>query len=158
MRLKKIIDDILSENSEEYDFYELRWPDGETLKMDKKTNLPPELKYIGEIESPTKDAPKVRDWKVIRTNDKNGFNVFWSKKLKSVFKSKVYNFITWGDGSRVDINESGLPIGYKFLGVINSGARIPDANDWRDFSATRYGLRKVLSPSLRAWYEVDSGD
>jgi hypothetical protein len=65
--------------------------------------------------------------------------------------------LSWKDGVRVDIDITGKPIGYKFLGYANSGITIPKADDWRRFYVSSDGnTERLLSPKLKVWYEIDS--
>lgn len=63
--------------------------------------------------------------------------------------------LTWKDGFSVKLNSSGSPIGYRYLGTLNSGIDLPDTDDWREFE-TRGFIHKSLSPKFKVWYDVDS--
>jgi hypothetical protein len=70
---------------------------------------------------------------------------------------KAASTLKWKDGVEVGLDATGKPIGYKALGYANSPAfKKPEAKDWRRFKETARGYEAYLSPSLKAWYEVDS--
>ncbi len=69
---------------------------------------------------------------------------------------KVRQTLKWQDGVKVDLNIYGAPVGYKYLGWLNSGIELPETDDWREFYSTSRGHHKTLSPKLKVWYEVDS--
>ena len=70
---------------------------------------------------------------------------------------KAHSSLKWKDGVEVGLDSAGKPIGYKSLGYANSPSfKLPEAKDWRRFKETARGYEAYLSPSLKAWYEVDS--
>ena len=86
------------------------------------------------------------------TSDKGPF----SKKPK-IGESVSGRSLRWKDGFKIEVDNVGNPVGYKSLGMQNSGVKIPDTDDWRRFYVSRDGnTEKLLSPKLKVWYEVDS--
>ena len=86
------------------------------------------------------------------TSDKGPF----SKKPK-IGESTSGRSLKWKDGTSVQIDSVGNPIGYKSLGMANSGIQIPKSEDWKRFYVSGNGnTEKFLSPKLKVWYEVDS--
>lgn len=136
----------------------IRWSDGKELEVSNSSKLPigPEVEFLGDIEVPSESAPQAKDWHAYSAG--NNEYVHWSPSTKKAFKSKVAHMMVWSDGVRVDMDDRGNPIGYKYLGWLNSGIKVPEAKDWREFYYTNRGHGKSLSPSLKVWYEVDSSD
>jgi hypothetical protein len=65
--------------------------------------------------------------------------------------------LSWKDGVSVNVDVKGDPIGYKSLGSLNSGIKLPNTQDWRRFFVSPDGNKeKYLSPKLKVWYDVDS--
>ena len=80
-----------------------------------------------------------------------------AEKYQAVNESNARNTLKWEDGVELSLDDVGNPIGYKDIGVANSGISIPKAGDWRCFSVSRSGnTEKFFSPSLKIYYEVDS--
>ena len=63
---------------------------------------------------------------------------------------------TYPGGKKIVVDfVKGEPVGYTYLGYLNSGIKVPPADDWLDWSEKMH-LDHSLSPSLKVWYSVDS--
>jgi len=153
---KQVLNEVEADANTKYST--ITWKDGTSVDVNKQDE-PIGQEYIGEFDHPGEQAPKADMWYTVHEpNFTNPFYVVWSPSLKKWYKTKVAETKRWTDGVTLDLDKAGDPVGYKYLGWVNSGISIPKTDDWREFYYTNRGHHKTFSPKLKVWYETDSGD